>query len=403
MSANQIVLNPDIRRLQDEGYEVEVSNGHLLIHSVPYVTSQRTVALGTVVTDLNGTIGQLGAPKDHQVWFVGEFPCHQTGAPIEAIRHSTDNMVLWGGFTAQHRFSNILEGVRNYQDYYSKMKRYVTIISNEAQAIDPTATPCTFKLIVPAEENSVFKYWDSASSRANILPVSEKLAMDKVAVIGLGGTGAYVLDLIAKTPIKEIHLFDGDVFEQHNAFRSPGAASVTILEVKPNKVDYYTQIYDSMRTGVTPHHGYVTEDNLNDLDGIGFVFLCVDSGLARKTISLYLRSQGIPFVDVGMDLMLEPENMRLQGFCRSTLCTPEKCDHFDRYAHQGADNDDDLYRTNIQVADINALNAALAVIKWKQYRGFYNDHYVAHQSLYTIDFHSLTRDETTGATIAHKN
>jgi hypothetical protein len=31
------------------------------------------------------------------------------------------------------------------------------------------------------------------------------------------------LDFVAKTPVEEIHLFDSDVFLQHNAFRAPGA------------------------------------------------------------------------------------------------------------------------------------------------------------------------------------
>ncbi len=401
MSPKQIVPDPEIQRLQNDGYEVEVSNGHLLIHSIPYVNSQGAVALGTVVTDLNGTVGQLAPQKDHQVWFVGEYPCYQNGAPIEGIRHTSGDFTLWDGFVVQHRFSNKPES-GSYPDYYSKMKRYITIISNEALALEPTATPCTFKVIMPAEENSVFRYWDSASSRANILAVSEKLVMDKVAIIGLGGTGSYVLDLVAKTPVKEIHLFDGDVFEQHNAFRSPGAASIETLEAKPAKVDYYAQIYDSMRTGIVPHNRYVEEDNVSDLDDVGFVFLCVDSGLARKTISLHLRRQGIPFIDVGMEIMLEPESRRLFGTCRATLCSSEKSDHFDRHAHQGSDDDHDLYRTNIQVADMNTLNAALAVIRWKQYYGFYNDHFGIYHTTYSIDTHSLTRDEMTGVAAAHE-
>lgn len=36
------------------------------------------------------------------------------------------------------------------------------------------------------------------------------------------------------------------------------------------------------------------------------------------------------------------------------------------------DGPDDLYRVNIQISELNALNAALAVIKFKQLRGFYS-------------------------------
>ena len=43
-----------------------------------------------------------------------------------------------------------------------------------------------------------------------------------MAVIGLGGTGSYLIDFLVKTPVKEIRAFDPDRFFVHNAFRSPG-------------------------------------------------------------------------------------------------------------------------------------------------------------------------------------
>lgn len=398
MSAKPIVLDPDLQRLQQEGYVVDVQNGHVLVHSVPYVNAQRNVLRGIVVTNLNGNVGELGKPGDHQVWFVGEYPCHHTGKPIDAIRHTSGTFELWPGFVAQHRFSNKPFGANGYPDYYSKMKNYISIISNEAKEIDPNATPCTFEVIVSTEEDSVFRYWDTASGRANIMAATAKLGVRKIAIVGLGGTGSYVLDLVAKTPVREIHLYDGDTFIQHNAFRAPSAASVKTLEDQPAKVTYFAGIYDAMRTGIFPHEEYLTETNINDLAGFDFVFLCVDKGAIRKLVGKFLRQQDIPFVDVGMELSMIPEENCLIGTCRATLSTPEKSDHFDRCAPQGADNGNDLYRTNIQVADMNALNAALAVIKWKQLCGFYQDMVKAHHTTYSINSHSLTRDEMTAQT-----
>jgi tRNA A37 threonylcarbamoyladenosine dehydratase len=54
------------------------------------------------------------------------------------------------------------------------------------------------------------------------MDLSAKFVNDVVAVIGLGGTGAYVLDFLVKTPVREIRAFDLDVFHVHNAFRPPG-------------------------------------------------------------------------------------------------------------------------------------------------------------------------------------
>ncbi|PKN17704.1 MAG: hypothetical protein CVU71_14840 [Deltaproteobacteria bacterium HGW-Deltaproteobacteria-6] len=396
MSPKPIVLDPDLERLQKEGYEIEVRDGHLLVHSVPYVNAQRNVLQGIIVTNLNGNIGKLGPPSDHQVWFAGEYPCHHTGAPIDGIRCSSGSFKFWDGFEAQHHFSCKPEGGSNYPDYYSKVKSYISIISNEAKVIDPSTTPLTFKIIVSAEQDTIFRYWDSASSRANIVAVSEKLLMNKVAIIGLGGTGSYVLDLAAKTPIREIHLFDGDIFHQHNAFRSPGAPSITTLQAKPAKVDYFASVYNEMRTGIVPHCCYLTEDNIVELTGFDFVFMCVDKGAVRRLLSDFLHNQNIPFIDVGMELIMIQEDNCILGTCRATLSTPERNDHFERRAPMGNESGNDLYKSNIQVADMNALNATLAVIKWKQYYGFYQDVYKFHHTTYSVNAHSLTRDEITG-------
>jgi hypothetical protein len=57
------------------------------------------------------------------------------------------------------------------------------------------------------------------------------------------------------------------------------------------------------------------------------------------------------------------------------------------------DESDALYRQNIQVADLNALNAQLAVIKWKQLFRFYEDRFQSHHAAYTVATQSLTRGE----------
>ena len=108
---------------------------------------------------------------------------------------------------------------------------------------------------------SVFKYPDTNSSRAKIEYLNRKFTNQKIAIIGMGGTGSYMLDQIAKTQVKEIHIFDGDVFQLHNAFRSPGAISGEKLEKenKLKKVDYYYEIYSNMHNGIKPHDKYIIQ------------------------------------------------------------------------------------------------------------------------------------------------
>lgn len=392
MSGRLISRSPDLQRLQDEGYEVEVRSGYLLLHSVPYVTSRGELALGALVTDLNLNNDQTHQPSDHQVWFVGEHPCNRDGMALSAIGARTATQVLCEGLEVHHRFSCKPPGGQ-YPDYYAKMTQYVEIVSNPARAIDPSATARTYKPILASDEDSVFLYTDSASSRAGIAGLTKKLAMTKVAIVGLGGTGSYVLDLVVKTHVRQVHLFDGDQFLQHNAFRSPGAASLDVLNEKLSKVAYYAGVYSVMRRGVIPHEGYLDDATVKQLAGFDFVFLCVDKPAARKLVADFLHSQKIPFIDVGMELELIEDQQCLIGTSRVTLSTPEKFDHFARHVSLHKNSGDDLYRSNIQIVDLNALNAAMAVIKWKKYCGFYQDCYREHQSAYAINSHQLTRDE----------
>jgi hypothetical protein len=53
----------------------------------------------------------------------------------------------------------------------------------------------------------------------------------------------------------------------------------------------------------------------------------------------------------------------------------------------------DDYDSNIQIADLNALNAVLAVLKWKKLFGFYAD--LEHElcSAYTIDGNHLLNED----------
>jgi hypothetical protein len=43
-----------------------------------------------------------------------------------------------------------------------------------------------------------------------------------------------------------------------------------------------------------------------------------------------------------------------------------------------------LYRTNIQISELNALNASLAVIRFKQLRGFYAEQLPPYHLLFEI-------------------
>lgn len=391
MSQQLINHSPDLQRLRDDGYDLEVRSNYLLIKHVPYVNSNKEIKLATLVSELSLAGDVTTTPSTHVVSFAGEYPCNKDGTEIARIRHQSSRQELAPDLVVHHSFSSKPNG--GYKDYYDKMTTYVAIIASPAQSLDPTVTAKTFPVIEAEEEGSVFNYIDTASSRAGINLVTKKLERGKIGIVGLGGTGSYLLDLVAKTPVKEVHLFDGDRYLQHNAFRSPGAPSVNELRGAPYKVDFFAARYSNMRKGIVPHACYIDASNIDLLGGLDLVFLCLDQGGAKRLIVDKLEEAGTAFIDVGMGIHLVDE--ALLGVLRVTSSTAEKREHVrakDRISFSDGDENNE-YSRNIQIADLNAFNAALAVIKWKKLWGFYVDLEHEHHSTYTIDGNMLINED----------
>jgi molybdopterin/thiamine biosynthesis adenylyltransferase len=397
MSQKPIVRSPAIQRLIDEGYEIDIRHQHLLVHSVPYVTANREIDTGILVCTYLESNGMDSKPSDHTVWFRGNMPCTAEGQPLHALVNNSNAQTLFDQFVVQHYFSNKPVGVPDFPaDYYVKMVHYIDILVAQARVIDPDADARTGRAIASSVENSIFRYPDSASARAGIVAVSQKLVMSRIGIVGVGGTGSYILDQVAKTPVKEIHLFDGADFKRHNAFRAPGAASLETLQRQLKKVDYFCEMFEPMRSGIVCHPYHLDGGNVVELAGFDFVFVSVDDGLSRELVCRYLQDAGIPFIDVGMGLEKAEGMTSLLGLCRVTVGTPAKQDHLATRLPIADDRADVLYRSNIQVADMNAMNAILAVIRWKQFCGFYVDLEQAHHLSFSVALQSIARAETIG-------
>jgi len=380
MSQKPISLSPDLKRLRDEGYFIQIMGGFLVMREVPYVNAQRQVCRGTLISSLTMAGDVTRTPDTHVAYFDGEYPCGADGNPIHQISHQSGNLNLGSGMTAKHSFSS--KPSTGYADYYHKMTTYAALFSGPAAQLQADATPRVFRT-PEEEENSVFNYTETASDRVGIGSLTERLALEKVALIGVGGTGSYVLDFVAKTPVREIRLIDGDDFLQHNAFRAPGAPTLLELREAPKKVDYLKGIYSKMHRGIVAHPVAINAQNLQLLDGITFAFLCMDAGEAKRLVVEKLEALGVAFVDVGMGLELVDGT--LGGILRTTASTPQKREHFRSHVSFAGDGEANIYSSNIQVADLNALNAVMAVIKWKKLRGFYRDLEREHHNSYTTD------------------
>jgi molybdopterin/thiamine biosynthesis adenylyltransferase len=361
----------------------------LVIQDVPHVTSGGGIAAGTLISPLKLGGERTDKPDTHVCYWQGEMPCHSNGQPIRAIENPSDRQDLGHGLTNVLTFS----AKADYRDYHHKMTTYLCRIVGEAQKLDPGVTAQTFPVFaIEDEAESVFRYVDTASSRAGIGALNEAFTSQRLAIVGLGGTGSYVLDFVAKTQVHEVHLFDGDQFSSHNAFRSPGAASLDTLRDQPTKVAYLARVYNEMRRGVHPHPEFITAANVEQLRGFDFVFLCIDGGPVKVEIIAALEAFGITFIDVGLGVTRGHQG--LSGLLRVTTSTPTTRDAARRRIPSGGDDgQDNEYKTNVQIAELNALNATLAVIRWKKLAGFYRDSGREHNTSYAIAPNALVGED----------
>jgi hypothetical protein len=360
--------NDDIRRLLERGYALRVDGPHLVVRDIPYLDSQLALQSGAIVTKLE-FIDRVRVKQDnHQVYFAGSAPYGLNGQPIPNLGDSPATITLnKTDEVVQRSFSN--KPVAGFSDFFDKIEHYVRVISGPAME-RYGADPMTFRVDPEEVVGSVFKFQDTLSSRAEIGDLAALFKDEIVAIVGLGGTGSYVLDFMVKTPVKEIRAFDGDIYHVHNAFRSPGNLDEGTLGKR--KAEACRLRYENFRYGLVVHQKYVDSSSTSDFDGVTFAFVCVDKGSSRAGIFDLLMGLGIPFIDVGMGL--DRKRGPLSGLVRSTYYAADTAAKVrEMQLAEMVDDPDDIYQRNIQIAELNALNASLAVLRYKQLRGFYVD------------------------------
>lgn len=389
MSLQLINHNDDLKRLYEDGYELSIVGGQLVINNVPYVTTDKTVQRGALVSELRLNADKTLPPSTHVIKFTGNHPCNKNGRELEYMKHNTTREVIGDGIIVTRSFS-CRPSTGKYTDYYEKVTTYASMMSVHAQQIEPDATARTHAVVQIDEPDSPFRYLDNASGLAGISDISQRVEGQKIGIVGLGGSGSYVLDYLVKSWVAEIHLIDGDDLIQHNAFRSPGAVSAQDLLERPNKAEYYASVYAPFRKGVVSHPEYLTKNNFSLLDELDFIFICIDKNSAKKEIVENLEAKGKSFIDVGMGIEIADE--KLLGVIRTNTSTPRDRNTLHKYVHFGEGDQDAAYTKNIQIVELNALNASLAVIKWKKLNGIYLDLEQEMNSNYTIDGNHMSNE-----------
>ena len=218
-------------------------------------------------------------------------------------------------------------------------------------------------------------------ARADIAPVQDRIRGQRIAIIGLGGTGAYLLDLISKTPLSEIHLLDSDYVDWHTLKRAPGAPTAEEIELVRAgtllKVDYYHSKYAAFRDGIYPHPVRVDSSSmfsefLSD-HPIDYVFVCIDQmpdGDSARQDAVYqaVAEAGIAFIDSGVSITLE--DCAVMGAVTTSAYDAGSDAWEDAIPNARLEGSAPGYR-NVQLPEVNAAAATLAVMEWRRRTGQY--------------------------------
>src|ERR1700676_2525377 len=360
--------NPSIQDLDDHGYDLDLINGYFVVFGVPYLDKGGALKYGDLAFPVDVANSVIDRPKTHQAWFRGDRPHDETHRELKlgAADHA---VTVAEGFVTQYAFSLKLQDSagqkRDYSSFEEKVNTYLDIITGPAVAVHEEARPLKRMERKALEQRSPLRLPDMLSARYHMNDVSFRLRGKKVAIVGLGGTGSYILDFVSRTHLEQIALFDDDKIHVHTMFRMPGFIPGAVGN---KKVNVLAEQYGKWHGGIRPFPERITAQNIEGLREFDFVFVSIDNGPSRRDIVDWLTSNNVPFVDCGMGLNRSRGSLngvvRITGVDRITYEASAGTPYLPIGNAQA-----DEYRRQAQIAELNALNAALAVIRFKQHFG----------------------------------
>ncbi len=352
MTEYEELLRQDAGR---RGWTVEVEDNLISIVGVPY--RKRSGAVGTcqISVGIQGDGLALRALENanraaHAALLTGV----DKGHAYQADGNPVGNM-LWTDGTDQCVIS-IMRDDGDYDNAWHALTVYVSRVAGALGEEQRKQVEPIFRFEIEGEDDQAMQDW-RARARGQ-----------RIGIVGLGGVGLWILDMMSKTDVREIRIWDGDDIEGRNLLRAPGWAGQEAID--NNKAEFYGTQYDQMRRGLSVCGQYWrSDDPVDSFDGLNFVFIAVDKTDVRSALCQKLEEAEIPFVDVGMGI--QRRNGRVRGSCQ-VFFSGEDPGRWRIGIPTIEGVGEEEYRA-LQLADVGALNAALAVGMWRRHIGQYEE------------------------------
>ena len=335
------------------GWTIEVGQNRISVREVPYRKKDGEAGTCQVLVETQDDGLTMKAPENgsgasHAAVLIGV----SQGRAYQATSEPVGN-VLWSDNTNQCVIS-IKRDEGEYLNAWHALFVYAASVAGEVGLEERDQVERIFKFEIDGEDSREMRVWRNRARG------------QRVAIVGLGGVGLWILDLMSKTYVNEIRIWDGDVIEGRNLLRAPGWASQDAIG--KNKAQYFGEHYQQMRKGIAIHAEYWQADDKADaFRDLDFVFVAIDKRESRTALCEKLEELKIPFIDVGMGIELRKGQVR--GSCQVFFSGEDPGRWRIGIPTVEGAGEKDYY--DLQLSDMGALNAALAVGLWRRHIGQY--------------------------------
>ncbi|MDE0678803.1 MAG: ThiF family adenylyltransferase [Gammaproteobacteria bacterium] len=351
MTVEELVRNNAEKR----GWTIVRRPGELGVAGVPCFVTQDIPGRCEIWVGVGNGSDQLQAGLDWQSGnvHVADIRGLKNGAVYDRLGNIIGNVIREGD--KDSCTISIKKDEGEYLDAWDALKTYMNAIYGGFRAIENVGShkverPYTFPILGGRSRDEV--QW------------LDLVRGEKMAIVGLGGVGAWIADLLTKADVAEVHGWDGDVIEAKNIIRMPGAVNPDWIG-KP-KAEWFEETYRQIHRQVHGHPKYVDEQTAVGMcSNATFGFVAVDNDEGRKIACGAMAAAGIPFIDVGISLN------RRDGQVRASIRVTTVRPHDDawRKAIPKVDKAGQQTYGKLELPDVAAVAAGMAVQSWRKVRG----------------------------------
>ena len=245
---------------------------------------------------------------------------------------------------------------RDYEDAWEALNNYVKqiyalFLGRSASGREAAPRPYTFDVLGDQLPETV--EW------------RRLLAQECVAIVGLGGVGAWIADFVVKADPREVHGWDYDCIEPKNILRMPGGLDPNVWIGRP-KADWFQETYSVIHTSVHGHNVKVLPERVQEvIERTTFAFVAVDDAEDRMMVCDALANAGIPFVVVGLSPVRKDKRVKVS--MRIVTAHVGVSSWREAIPQVGQAGQDDY--GSLDLPDVYSMAAGWAIQSWRKMRG----------------------------------